>query len=173
MNMIQFSEELRISLERALGSAAHVRLDPPQMEETPDQRAIVYVIPICFQDLGGITVDGARISRRALTGEAPAAGFAEERPGRLIVEVRCLVADYWQLHELCSVVGVEALRCLESTRTVTLSEAPHDGGHLRFTDFQVSLHEERFISEPVEERRPYWARLIFHLDGFLHVRVIR
>jgi hypothetical protein len=173
MNMIQLGDQLKIALERALGSTAHVFLGPPQKEEIPEQQAAVYVMPAGYQDLGGITLDGAQIGRRPLAGQVPAAGFAEERPGRVIVEVGCLVSDYRQLHELCSVIGVEALRSLESTRAVTLSEAPDDGGYLRFADFQASLHEERFICEPFEQEHPYWARLIFHLDGFLHVQVVR
>ncbi|MEA3334300.1 MAG: hypothetical protein U9R25_00205 [Chloroflexota bacterium] len=171
MNMIQLAKQLRASLERVFGSAALVRLGPPQVDEIPDRRAVVFVIPIGYRDFGGVTADGARITRRPAALDSPAEGFAEERPGRLVVEIRCLAADYQQMHKLCSAIGVQVLRVLESTRTVTLSQAPDDAGYLRFADFQASLYEQAFSSEPLERRQPHSARLVFHLDGFLHVQM--
>ncbi len=172
MNLFQLSELLRASLERALGSA-QVHLGPPQVGDTPDRQPEIYVIAVGYEDFGGVTLEGSQISLRPLVVDSQAKGFAEERPGRLVVEVLVLALDYQQMHKLCGVIAIQTLRVLESAHVVILSEAPKKGGHMRFTDFHTSLFNSKYSSEPLAKRQPYSGKLIFHLDGFLHVQAMQ
>lgn len=158
-------------LKRLLGKQILLTRGPFVAPKFGGIRPEVYFHVSKFEDFGGVTADGAFIARRLVKGTSTLKGFAEERPGRMIVTVTCLSGSYDILQEVLKTVSPSVLLGLEQVPGFSLGSLPGDAVQLRFDEFNACLSSADLRSESSEEFPYFRGTLIFHLNGFIHVRV--
>jgi len=159
------------SLKRTFGSKVLLIAGPESPPPLAGLEPTVFVHAARFIDHEGRTEDGARIGRRAVRGPGRQRGFEQERPARIVVSVTTISATHRQVQELCEPVAPEVLFRLETMPDVLLGVRPSGGTLLSFEDFHACLHGTQYGRDDVDGIGYHWARLTFHLDGFLHVRI--
>ena len=158
-------------LKRLFGKKILLTRGPFVLSKFGGIRPEVYFHVSKLEDFGGITVDGAKISRRSVKDRSSLKGFAEERPGRLIVTVTCLSGSYDILQEVLKTISPSVLLGLEQVTGFSLGSLQGDAVQLRFDDFQACLASAELDSETNEKFSYFRGTLVFHLNGFIHVRV--
>ncbi len=158
-------------LKRLFGKKILLTRGPFVVSKFGGIRPEVYFHVSRLEDFGGMTVDGAKISRRSVKGPSSLKGFAEERPGRLIVTVTCLSGSYDILQEVLKTISPSVLLGLEQVPGFSLGSLQGDAVQLRFDDFQACLASAELDSETNEKFSYFRGTLIFHLNGYIHVRV--
>jgi len=164
-------KNLEDRLKRLLGKQVLLTRGPLVVSQFSGIRPEVYCHVSKLEDFGGMTAEGARITRRSVKGPSTFAGFEEERPSRMIVTVMCLSGSYDILQELLQRVSPTVLLGLELLSGFTLGALPKDTVQLRFDEFHACLDSAELKAEHDGEQSYYLGTLIFHLNGFLHVRV--
>ncbi len=162
---------LEARLKRVLGKQILLTRGPFVVSKFGGIRPEVYFHVSKLEDFGGITVDGAKISRRSVKGPSSLKGFAEERPGRIIVTVTCLSGSYDILQEVLKTISPSVLLGLEQVPGFSLGSVQGDAVQLRFDDFQACLASAELDSEANEKFSYFCGNLVFYLDGYIHVRV--
>ncbi len=162
---------LEARLKRLFGKNILLTRGPFVVSKFGGIRPEVYFHVSKLEDFGGITVDGANISRRSVKGPSTLKGFAEERPGRMIVTVTCLSGSYDILQEVLKTISPSVLLALEQVPGFSLGPSQSDAVQLRFDDFQACLASAELNSETTEKFSYFRGTLIFHLNGYIHVRV--
>ncbi len=162
---------LEARLKRLLGKQVLLTRGPLVVSQFSGIRPEVYFYVSKLEDFGGITAEGAVIARRAVKGPSPFKGFEEERPGRMIVQVICLSSSYDILQELLRMVLPSVLLGLEAVPGFSLGSLPRDTVQLRFDEFRACLVSAEVNAESGGEYSYLRGTLVFHLDGFIHVRV--
>jgi len=170
MNLDPIEALLLPSLKRLLGRKVDVVPGPAAAPALGGMRPMVFVHARSFADGGGITPEGDRVARRPLR-EGRMKGFAEERPGRIVIEVTCLAQAYRTVKDLSGVISPQVLRSLESLTELAVGKLPNGQARLTFADFAASLAGAEFRREGDDDIAWHVGRLVFHLEGFLHVRV--
>ena len=158
-------------LKRVIGKQVLLTRGPLVVPKLGGIRPEVYFHVSKLEDFGGITVDGAKISRRSVKGPSNLKGFTEERPGRMIVTVTCLSGSYDILQEVLKTISPSVLLGLEQVPGFSLGPSQSDAVQLRFDDFQACLASAKLDSETNEKFSYFRGTLIFHLNGYIHVRV--
>lgn len=158
-------------LKRVLGKQILLTRGPFVVPNFGGIRPEVYFHVSKLEDFGGVTADGARIARRSVKGPSTLKGFAEERPGRMILTVTCLSGSYDILQEVLRTVSPSVLLGLEQAPGFSLGSLPGDTVQLRFDEFNACLASADLRSENSEKFSYFLGSLIFHLNGFIHVHV--
>lgn len=171
MNLEPIEAFLVTSLKRIFGRSVILIAGPESPPPLAGLQPTVFVHAVRFFDHDGLTADGARIGRRAVPGPGRLRGFEEERPARIEVSVTAISATHRQVQELCEPVAPEVLFRLETMPEVPLGGRPRGGTSLTFADFRACLHDTEYGRDEVDGIGYHRARLTFHLDGFLHVRI--
>lgn len=172
MNMQQLEIPLKTQLQRALGKAVEVKVQPAAIPVLGGMRPTVFIHASEFQDLGGVTDSGARIAREPIA-EPPYKGFTEQRPARMIVKVTCMAATYVGVQELMATIVPTVLLGLESLSAFSLGDTPNNKVRLGFDDFRACLHHSRINRQEADDVVLFAGEMIFYLNGFLHVVVSR
>ena len=170
MNLDPIEALLLPPLKRLLGRKVEVVPGPAASPALGGMRPMVFVHARSFTDRDGITREGGRITRRPVT-EGRLKGFAEERPGRIVVEVTCLAQAYRTVKDLSGAISPQVLRSLESVREFSAGELKNRSVRLAFADYSACLAGAEFVRHEEDDLAWHVGRLSYHLDGFLHVTV--
>lgn len=165
MNLDRIEDVIVPSLKRLLGRKVAVVQGPLASPKLGGMQPMVFVHAAAFED------DGA--GERRPVREGRYRGFAEERPGRIVVEVSCLSAAYATMKDLCTAISPQVLRSLEYEREFEVGQLPNRTVRLAFRDFTAGLARSDYVRVDEGEVSYHLARLEFHLEGFLHVTVTR
>ncbi|WP_447971150.1 hypothetical protein [Nitrospira sp. M1] len=158
-------------LKRLLGKQILFTRGPLVVSQFSGIRPEVYCYVSKLEDFGGVTTEGAMIARRLVKGPTTFKGFEEERPGRMIVTVQCLSGSYDILQDVVRMVAPSVLLGLELVPGFSLGALPRDTVQLRFDELHACLASAELKAEHDEEQSYFLGTLIFHLNGFIHVRV--
>jgi len=170
MNLDSIESLLVPPFQRLFRGKVDVFQGPAAPPALGGMRPALHVHASRFEDFGGVTDDGAHIARRPAK-EGRFRGFAEERPGRIVVEISCLATRYATVQEICATVSPLALRTLESKETFALGELANRSVRLSFADFTAHLSRAEFERKQEKDFALHCGRLEFHLNGFLHAWV--
>jgi hypothetical protein len=170
MNLDRVEALLVPPLKRLFGRKVQVVAGPVSSPALAGMQSMVFVHARTFLDGDGITREGAHVARRPLT-EGRLKGFAEERPGRIVVDVTCLAQAYSTVKDLSGVISPLVLRSLESVTEIPVGALPNSSVRLVFADFAASLAGAEFVRHEEGDLAWHLGRLSFNLDGFLHVTV--
>jgi hypothetical protein len=157
-------------ITRAAGPGVVVRSGPPVVGPTTALRNEVFVHAAWFEDLGGVTSDGAQTARRPIRGSTAKNGYAEERPARIAIEVTCVSGSYRQMQQLCGAITPIVLAALEQLSTPVLASSK-DRAVARFADASAVVHgcsTSRFTDDIAVS---YRGRITFYINGFVHLAV--
>jgi len=171
MDLGPIETRVQAALQRSIGPGAVLMCGPPVGGPTTGLRAEVFVHAVGFQDFGGITAEGARSARRPWSPVAGASGYAEERPGRIVVEVTCVTASLRLTQRLCGQVAAPLLVTLETLPALVLAGHHGEAQELRFADSHAVLAAVRASRQVDGAVVCHQARIVVHLDGFLHLRL--
>lgn len=170
MNFDGIETRLLADLKRTLGRGASVIAGPAVTPVLGGMEPTVFVHAGRFIDNGGVTADGARVTRRPVR-EGRRSGIAEERPGRICVDVTCVATAYKTVKDLSTLIAPRSLLSLTVAREFPVGQLANGSVKIAFADFAPSIAlSESFVKEETDFR--YHAqRLVFQLDGFLHTWV--
>ena len=163
---------LQAAVKRAVPPEVAVMPGPPVAGPATGLRAEVFVQVVRYEDLGDVTDEGARVARRPARA-AKLAGFAEERPARITVEVTSVCAARAQMHRLCSLVAPPLLLALDTMPDPALATLPDGSVSLVFSDFTAVLAGCETTRQVHDAAACHEGRLTFHLNGFLHTCVMQ
>ena len=173
MNMEKIESLLVTRLKRVLKRDARLVKGPPVLSAAAWFKPEVFVHSSTFEDFEGLTPEGTHTARRVVTLPPSFKGFAEERPGRILVEIYCFAATYALVQKLCALITPTALLSLESLPEIPLADTLNDSVKLTFTDLSAHIKTSSFSYKQQEENLCYFGHTVFHLDGFLHVKVTK
>jgi len=134
-------------------------------------RSEVFVHAARFDDLGGVTADGAVIGRVPWQADSGASGFEESRPASIEIDVSFVCAQAWQARALAGQAATPLLRSLETLSAVSLGDPADGRGSLVFTDQRAVLHACRTERHEHDGVALHHALLTLRLNGFLRVRL--
>lgn len=173
MNLGILEDHLLRALRTRLADAVEWRAGPAFSGPATGIRAQVFVHAAAFNDLGGITADGARVARQPVTLAGGASGFTEQRPASIDIEITCVCAQHGQAQVLAGLVAPVVLEALERLAPPLLSDPADVSRRLRFADHQAhlqTLRSHRVVHDCVGAAQ---VVLAVRLDGFLHVLLAR
>lgn len=173
MNMEKIDSLLVTRLRRVLKREARLVKGPPGLTATAWFKPEVFVHSSTFEDFGGATPEGTHTARRTVTLPPSFKGFAEERPGRIVVEIHCFAAAYALVQKLCALITPTALLALELLPEIPLVATLDNSVQLTFTDFSAHIQTSSFSCNQKEEVLYYCGHTVFYLNGFLHVKVTK
>jgi len=173
VNLAVIESHLRPAVQSAVGDLATVRLGPPVLSTVTGMRFEVWVHAQRFEDLSSIPTTGAVSARRPLELVGDVHGFAEERPGRIHVEITCTGPAYDTLATICAAIPPAVLPVLETMPHPLLASLPDESVTLRFGDCTAAVHSAITLRRTVEDASYFSALLDFRLDGFLHIVVAK
>ncbi|MEJ2595254.1 MAG: hypothetical protein P8100_09060 [bacterium] len=124
-------------------------------------------------DFEGRMDDGARVARKPVQGHSTFKGFEEDRPGRIKIAITCTSGNYKLLQNICSKLSVSVLSELQLLPKIPLGASGKDTEKLEFVDFTKTLHRIKFTHEQGADHAFFKGKLIFHLNGFIHVYLTR
>jgi hypothetical protein len=133
----------------------------------------IYVTLAAFADRSDDADAGASPARRGSRDEGTLAGYAEERPGRVVLEVEICAAEYRHSQAIRELVVAPLMVHLESIRELRVSRTGDGSATLAFRDLVPSLHKLTAGADREDDHAMFCSRIEFHIDGFLHVRVMR
>ena len=160
------------SLSRVIGQQADVRPGPVGPLPLGGMRETIFAHAVRFEDHRGIAADGARIGRRRVR-KGRVAGIAEERPGRVVIEVSTLATAHARVQALSRLISPTVLLALASEREFNVGESANRLASLTFSDFSPSLNSSESRRMEDGEVAYHAGRLVFHLEGTLHVLLTR
>lgn len=173
MNLGVIEAELLPAVRRAVAGHVAVRAGPPMYGASTGLKFDVWVHAARFEDLGGITAEGAVTGRRPVRLPSNLRGFAEERPARIVVEVTCTGPTCAGVQTVCGSVPPAVLLALETMPHPELSSLPIGRSILRFADFTATVSASA-LSHRLDGEAAYFVGVVsFRLDGFLHVTLTR
>jgi hypothetical protein len=173
MNLGVIEAQLLPAVRRAVGSRAAVRAGPPVYGPVTGMKFDVWVHAARFEDLGGVTAEGAVTARRPLRLPSGQRGFAEERPARIVLEVTCTGPTCEGVQSIYGDLPPPVLLALETMPHPELSGLPNGSITLRFADFGAVTGSAAIVHRMAGDASYFAGILAFHLDGFLHVTVTR
>jgi len=168
MNFDGIESRLVADLQRSLGRGVAVRAGPEVTLALGGMEPTVFVHAARFDDAGGVTAEGAHISRRPVR-DGRRSGIAEERPGRISVEVVCIAAAYKTVKELSTTIAPVSLLALTRERQVLVGDSGKGAVRLKFSDFTASIASAETCVRVENDLRYHRGQLRLRLDGFLHV----
>lgn len=173
MNLGIYEDVLLRALRARIGGDIDWSAGPPWRGHATGLRAQVFVHAAGYSDAGGVTADGAHTARQPVTLPGGVSGFAEQRPGRIDIEVSCLCAQHAQAQQLAGLAVPVLLEALETLAPPLLSDPLDTTRRLRFADHSAHLHAQR--SQRVLHDCVAAAEVVLtlRLDGFLHVLMAR
>ena len=124
-------------------------------------------------DFEGRMEDGAMVARKPVQGPSSYKGFEEDRPGRIEISITCTTGNYKLLQDICSQLSISVLAELQMLPKIPLGVSKKDTEKLEFVDFNKSLHSIKFTYEDGTDHAFFKGKLIFHLNGFIHVYLTR
>jgi hypothetical protein len=157
-------------LRRLLRKQADVLAGPVSSLPLGGMQETVFIHAAHFVDHNGATSDGASIARRPFK-NGRVAGLVEERPCHIVLEVTCIATTYHRIKTLSGEISPEVLLILACEREFELGVSGNRRSSLKFTDFQVSLNQMETTRQEDDDLVYHMARMIFHLDGALHVQL--
>lgn len=173
MNLGLLEGLLLPAVQRAVASRATARAGPPVRGPTTGMKFDVWVHAARFEDLGGVTPEGARAARHPVRVDSRRRGFAEERPARIHIEITCTGPVHAGVQEICGLIPPPVLLALETMAPPELSGSDGGGVDLRFGDFTAAVAS--VTSQHIQtDRGAYFIGMVgFQLEGFLHVTLTR
>ena len=160
-------------LRQAVGKRVRITRGPVVLAKSGALRPEIFIHAANLEDFKGVTADGAHTTRRPAKGPGTFWGYQEERPGRIVLVVSCMAGTYETTQELCKSILPAALLSLETLPRTLLGSLLDDSVHIHFDDFVPSLYSAEFGVGVNEGNSIYSGRLVFHLDGFIHVWVTK
>lgn len=170
MNLGPIETLLTEKLRRLLRKQAEVIAGPVFPLALGGMQETVFVHAARFEDHDGITADGATIARRPIR-IGRYSGFAEERPGLVVVEATCIATTYSRVKALCEEITPEILLALACEREYEVGASDNRRSSLKFTDFQAYLNRVETIRREDDDVVFHLERLVFHIKGALHVQL--
>lgn len=177
MQLGEIESYVALALRVALAERARVSMGPRHVRPDTGIAPEVWLHAARFTDLGGMAEDGGRVAPRRLDGGAGMTAHAEERPARIELEIGCIAPSYAEAMSLARELGPAALCALEAMPPPLLAggalKAGEAGVEMRFADIVPVLHA--WESHCRESANGHWyeSRMLFRLEGFLHLRVVR
>jgi len=133
----------------------------------------VWVHALRFEDLSDPSTTGPLGTRRSLELTGGELGFAEERPGRIAIEITCTGHAYDTLGEICAAIPPAVLIALETMPDPILAGLPDGSVVFRFGDRTSALGSAMTSRPAIGDATYFSAAMEFHLEGHLHVAVAR
>jgi hypothetical protein len=170
MNLDAIEILLVEKLRRLLRRQTDVLAGPVATLALGGMQETVFIHAARFEDHNGITPDGASIARRPFR-SGRYTGTAEERPSLIVVEVTCIATAYSRVKALSGGITPEILVALACEREFELGVSDNRRSSLKFADFQACLNQTETIRQEDDHIVFHLERLVFHLDGALHVQL--
>lgn len=170
MRLGDIETHLEAALHAVVGNMATIWRGPPIIRTSTGLKPELFIHATRFLDMGGAGQDGGRITRRPLT---VGRGYAEERPVHIDVEITCISPAYELLLDMCAVTTPPVLTALQTLPPPLLAGLPETGVELRFADFVAAPQSSETYYREMPNGAWYEGKLVFRLDGFLHIRLAR
>jgi hypothetical protein len=173
MNLGVIESRLVPAVERAVASRADVRAGPPVFSAVTGLKLDLWVHAARFDDLGGVTAEGAVVARRPVEFKPNLGGFAEERPGEITIEITCTGPTLAHVQSVCALLLPAVLIELETMPYPELSALPDESAILRFADFNPAVASVSFSGHRESDAFYFVGVVTIRLAGFLHVTLTR
>jgi hypothetical protein len=173
MNLGVIEAQLLPVVQRAVAADAVARAGPPVQSPVTGMKFDVWVHAARFEDVGGITSEGAFTARRPARLRSNLSGFVEQRPACIGIEVTCTGPTCAGVQTICGALSPAVLLALETMPWPVLSSPPNESVVLRFADFTTAVRAAASTHRRVEDAGYFMGVVTFQLDGFLHVTVAR
>ncbi len=160
------------SLHGVLGDQADVRQGPVGTLPLGGLRETIFAHAVRFDDHRGIAGDGSGVGRRRVR-RGRVAGIAEERPGRVVIEVTTIATAHARVLALSRRISPTVLLALASEREFHVGESANRLATLTFSDFSPSLDQSETRRTEEGDVAYHTGRLVFHLEGTLHILLTR
>lgn len=162
-------DHLYKSVKKILGKQVPVSKSPFVVTKFTGVRPEVFLHASKLLDFDGAMTDGAKTTRRPVTGPSTYKGIEEERPGRITLVVTCVAGTYTLLQDICSVISPTVLSSLKTLPKIPMGKLPDESTQLHFEDFTSNLHSAKLGRENEDGLTFFKGELIFYLNGFIHV----
>jgi hypothetical protein len=171
MDFSKVESSFAADFRRKLGRTALVATGPMSNPSFSRTRVQVNVHISEFDDLGGVTADGAHIGRRPVTKKPDFIGYAEERTGRIVGCVYVAATSYSMVARLSGQLAPEILAACRKLKAIQLGRSLDKNSTLVFSDYTAFLNTTQ--TRLSDTQKPFYLGVIeFYLDGFLHVKVL-
>ena len=126
-----------------------------------------------FIDLDGLISEDNYTSRRPSKGTSTFKGYREERPARIILFITIYAAEYQLVQTLRKEITAPVLVLLEDMKELAISATKDSSTELFFRDVLPNLHKFSMVAEYYDDLPLFYGTLEFHLNGFLHLSVMK
>lgn len=171
MNLGVFEALLLRALRPALPEDVQLVAGPLALGPASGARAQVFVHAARLDDGGGVTPEGAHVARLPWAAGAGAAGFAEDRPVRVEIDLHLLAALPWQVQWLAGRSVGPAWRALEELATAALADADNSGLRLDLMAPRTVIHAARFDRIAQDGVALHHGLVTLRVEGLLHCRL--
>lgn len=171
MNLGVFEALLLRALRPALPEDVQLVAGALALGPASGARAQVYVHAARFDDGGGVTPEGAHVARLPWAAGAGAAGFAEDRPVRVEIELHLLAALPWQAQWLAGRCIGPAWRALEALASAALADPDDPGLRLDLMAPRTVIHALRFARIEHDGVALHHGMATLRVEGLLHCRL--
>lgn len=159
-------------IQDAVGRAVDVRSGPVTALPLGGMRETIFAHAVRYEEQKSSDPEGNRIGKWPFR-KGRVAGFEEVRPGRVVIEVSTIANTHARVQALSRLVSPAVLLVLTTERSFNVAESANRLVSLTFSDFNpgLSLSGTQWTREG--EVSYFTGRLVFHLEGSLHVLVTR
>jgi hypothetical protein len=171
MNLGAIEALLLRALQPALPDDVECLAGPLWLGPAAGVRAQVFVHAARYDDAGGVTREGARSVRRPWAAASGAAGFAEERPACIEIELHALAALPWQAQWLAARIAAPALRALHGLATLPLGDPDDALARLDFAPQHAWVQAQRCQRLEHGGVALHQVLTTLRIDGLLHCRL--
>jgi hypothetical protein len=172
MDISPLETAILAKLKSVLDRSVRITTGPFTPPALSGLRTEVYVHAASFTDFDGATLEGDRIARHNVN-KPTRVIYVEERPARITIMVTCIAGSYHALKSCDGLIAPAVLYALEPIRSFSLGKLEGGIAEIRFADCIAWLHESKTEYDHADPVGYYLGRLVFFLDGFANVQVIR
>lgn len=172
MNLGALETTLLAALQAAISDGVAWQRGPAFVGPSTGLRAQVFVHAGGFDDASGLADGGAQVARVPLTRPGGLAGFGEQRPASIDVDVVCVCAQHTQAQDLAGLLLPAALEALATLGPVRVSDPADALRRARFAEHRAVLHQMRSSRLAHEGAVAAQVALRFRLSGFLHTELV-
>jgi hypothetical protein len=170
MNLGVFEALLLRTLRPALPDEIELAAGPLAPGPASGARPQVFVHAARFDDAGGVTPEGAHVARLPWAASA-GAGFAEDRPVRIEIDLHLLAALPWQVQWLAGRCVGSAWRALEGLASAALGDPDDPGLRLDLMAPRTAIHALRFERLVHDGTALHHGRATLRIEGLLNCRL--
>jgi Lamin Tail Domain len=171
MNLGAIEALLLRALQPALPDDVECLAGPLWLGPAAGVRGQVFVHAARYDDAGGTTREGARSARRPWAAPGGAAGFAEERPACIEIDLQTLAVLAWQAQWLAGRIVAPALRALHGLALLPLGDPDDALARLDFVPQHAWVHAQRNQRLEHDGVALHQVLTTLRIDGLLHCRL--